>query len=252
MTTRALPPIPNGESPIHRSARGATRAGSLRVAGALCASLLLSACGTVEWVKTRFVEPNASAPAPLTSGSVSQRATPAPAPKVEAPAAAAAVPAPPPATRAIAESAPQQTAPLTPPPARATAAPTQPAPAPAAPVVQPSPAPVAVPPAPRATAAPAPRVTLAAPAASGDLAPGRWAVQVGVFYVANSAEAVRARVAAQLAQSDLPADGRATRVVRRDNKYFVVVGEAADQGAAEALASRVRAALKQDVVLFRR
>lgn len=244
MTTRILPSIPNGESPLHRTARGATRAGSLRLAAALCASLLLSACGTVEWVKTRFVEPNASAPAPSTGGSVSQRATPAPAPKVEAPAAAAAAPAPPPATRAIAEGAPQQTAPLAPPPARAAAAPTQPAPAPAAPVVQPSPAPVAVP--------PAPRVALAAPAASGDLAAGRWAVQVGVFYVANSAEAVRARVAAQLAQSDIPADSRATRVVRRDNKYFVVVGEAADQGAAEALASRVRAALKQDVVLFRR
>lgn len=242
MTMRALPSIPNVERPLHRSARGATRAGSLRVAGALCASLLLSACGTVEWVKTRFVEPVASAPAPSTSGSVSQRATPAPAPKVEAPAAA------PPATRAIAESTPQQTAPLAP------SAQVAAAPAPAAPVVQAPPVPVAVPPAPRATAAPAPapRMALAAPAASGDLAPGRWAVQVGVFFVANSAEAVRARVAAQLAQSDVPADSRATRVVRRDNKYFVVVGEAADQGAAEALASRVRAALKQDVVLFRR
>jgi cell division protein FtsN len=94
-------------------------------------------------------------------------------------------------------------------------------------------------------------VALAAPAASGDLAPGRWAVQVGVFFVANSAEAVRARVAAQLAQSDIPAD-RATRVVRRDNRYFVVVGDAADQGSAQALANQVRAALRQDVVLFRR
>lgn len=242
MTTRALPSMPNVDSPVQRTARAASRAGTLRLAGALCASLLVSACGTIEWVKTRFIEPVASAPAASTSGSVSQRATPAP--KVEAPATAAAVPATPPATRAIAESTPQQTALLAAPPARVAAVPAQPAPAPAAPVAQPSPAPVAVP--------PAPRVALAAPAASGDLAAGRWAVQVGVFYVASSAEAVRARVAAQLAQSDVPADSRATRVVRRDNKYFVVVGGAADQGAAEALASRVRAALRQDVVLFRR
>jgi hypothetical protein len=233
MTLRALRPIPNVHRPLDRTARGATRAGPLRLAGAVCASLLLSACGTVEWVKTRFVEPAASAPAPSTGGSVAQRAAPAPAPKVEAPVAAAPRVPPPPATSAIAQGAPEQTAPLAPPP-----------PAPVAPVAQPAPAPVAAP--------LAPRVALAAPAASGDLAPGRWAVQVGVFYVANSAEAVRARVAARLAQSDLPADERATRVVRRDNKYFVVVGEAADRGSAEALANRVRAALKQDVVLFRR
>lgn len=243
MTTRALPSMPNVDSPVQRTARAASRAGPLRLAGAVCASLLVSACGTVEWVRTRFVEPVASTPAASPSDSVSQRATSAP--KVEAPAAAAAVAAAPPATRAIAESAPQQTAPLAP-PARIAAAPAQPAPAaaPGTPAALPA-ARAAEPPASR----PAPA---AAPAASGDLAAGRWAVQVGVFFVANSAEAVRARVAAQLAQSGLVADGRTTRVVRRDNKYFVVVGEAADQGAAEALASRVRAALRQDVVLFRR
>lgn len=224
MTTHILPSTPDGERPLHRIARGATRAGSLRLAAALCASWLLSACATVEWVKTRFVEPKASAPAPSTGGSASQAAAPEPAPRVEAAAAA-------PDRPAIAQGAPQPVAPPAPPlPA-----------APAAPAVNPAPPPAAV-----------PRVAPAAPAASADLAPGRWAVQVGVFYVATSAEAVRARVAARLAQSDVPAAGRATRVVRRDGKYFVVVGEAADRGAAEALASRVRAALKQDVVLFTR
>lgn len=246
MTMRDLPSIPNVECPLRRSARAATRAASLRLAGALCASLLLSACGTVEWVKTRFVEPNASAPAPSAHDAT---------PKAEAPAVAPAPPpasqrAPlPPASRPITESTPQQTTKLAP-PAQVAAAPAQPAPV-AAPAAPPT-ARAAQPRAARAAAAPAPRVALAAPAASGDLAPGRWAVQVGVFFVANSAEAVRARVAAQLAQSDIPADSRATRVVRRDKRYFVVVGDAADQGAAQALAGQVRAALKQDVVLFRR
>jgi cell division protein FtsN len=215
----------------------ARRAGDVvRWLAAPGAVLLLSACGTVEWVKTRFVEPTASAPAPSTSSPASQRVTPAPVPKTEAPAAAATPPAPPapqraplpPATRPIAEGAPQQSAPL-PPPASA---------------VQPPPAP--------SVASPAPRAAAAAAAASGDLAAGRWAVQVGVFYGANSAEAVRARVAARLAQSGLPAESRATRIVKRDNKYFVVVGDTADRAAAEALASQVRAALKQDVALFKR
>jgi cell division protein FtsN len=231
MTKHALPSIQNVRAPLRRTAREAPHAHTLRLATA-CVALLLSSCGTVEWVKTRFVEPTASAPAPVASGAAVQRAAPAPAPKAEAAAPAAPAvpqPPPPPPARPIPESAPQQAAPLPP---------MQPAPAP--------PAPAAV------AAQPAPRVALAAPAAVGDLAPGRWAVQVGVFFGANPAEAVRARVAAQLAQSDVPAESRATRVIKRDNKYFVVVGEAADQRAAEALANRVRAALKQDVALFRR
>jgi hypothetical protein len=232
--------MPSFARPLHRRPPGAFRAEALRCAGALCAALLLSACGTVEWVKTRFVEPKAAAPAPATGGSVAQPAAPAPAPRADAPAAAA----PPPATRAIAEGAPAQPAPLAPPPSAAAT------PVPPASVAAPS-AP-AVAPAARAAAAPAPSLARAAPAAAGDLAPGRWAVQVGVFFVANAAEAVRARVAAQLAQSDLPADARATRIIRRDNRYFVVVGDAADQASAQALASQVRAVLRQDVALFRR
>ncbi len=234
MTTHALPSIPDVHAPIRRAARSAPHAAALRVASAVFLALLLASCATVEWVKTRFVEPAASAPAPPTSGAAAQRAAPAPAPKTEEappPAPVAPPPPSPPLARPIAESAPLQTAPL-PPPAQ-----------PAAPAMPP-PAPLA--------AQPAPRVALAAPAAGGDLAPGRWAVQVGVFFVANSAEAVRARVAAQLAQADIAAENRVTRVVRRDNRYFVVVGEAADQRAAEALAERVRAALRQDVTLFRR
>jgi len=228
MTTHALPSTQNLCAALRRTAPEAPDDHAQRLASAFFAALLLSSCGTVEWVKTRFVEPAASAPAPVASGSAAQRAAPAPAPKAEAAAPAAPPPSPPP-VRPIPESVPQQAAPLPP--------------------VQAAP----VPPAPAAVAAqPAPRVALAAPAAAGDLAPGRWAVQVGVFYGANPAEAVRARVAAQLAQSDIPAEGRATRVIKRDNKYFVVVGEAADQRAAEALANRVRTALKQDVALFRR
>ncbi|MEW5880535.1 MAG: SPOR domain-containing protein [Pseudomonadota bacterium] len=218
MKTRAQPTI----------GAAARRSDVLRRTAALGAVLLLSACGTVEWVKARFVAPTASTPAESTSSPASQRATPAPAPAAEAPAPAPQRAPLPPATQPIAESAPLQSAPL-PPPASAP---------------QPLPAPT--------VAEPAPRAAPAAPPASGDLAAGRWAAQVGVFYVANSAEAVRARVAARLAQSGLSAESRATRVVKRDNKYFVVVGDAADRAAAEALASRVRAALKQDVVLFRR
>jgi hypothetical protein len=229
MTTHAMTSIQNVHAPLRRTAREAPRAAALRLAGAFLAALLLASCAAVEWVKTRFVEPAASAPAPSMSSAAAQRAAPAPKADAAAPAAPA-VPQPPPPARPIAESTPQQVAPL--PPAQAAA----PAPPPPAAVA----------------AQPAPRVTLAAPAAGGDLAPGRWAVQVGVFYGANSAEAVRARVAARLGQSDLDPESRITRVIKRDNRYFVVVGEAADQRAAEALANRVRVALKQDVALFRR
>jgi outer membrane biosynthesis protein TonB len=230
MTTHAMTSIQNVQAPLRRTAREAPRAAALRLAGAFLAALLLASCAAVEWVKTRFVEPAASAPAPSTSSAAAQRAAPSPKVDAAAPAAPAVPQPPPPPARPIAESTPQKVAPL--PPAQAAA----PAPPPPAAVA----------------AQPAPRVTLAAPAAGGDLAPGRWAVQVGVFYGANSAEAVRARVAARLAQSDLDPESRITRVIKRDNRYFVVVGEAADQRAAEALANRVRVALKQDVALFRR
>lgn len=92
-----------------------------------------------------------------------------------------------------------------------------------------------------------------APAPSGDLAPGRWAVQVGVFFTPNVADSVRAQVEQRLAQAgDLEPTDRIARIVKRGNYSHVVVGDAADKASAEALAARLRVALKQDVVVFRR
>jgi hypothetical protein len=67
------------------------------------------------------------------------------------------------------------------------------------------------------------------------------------------AESTRARVAQQLA-SNAPAlaeADRTPRVERRGNRSYVLVGDFADRDAAEALAGRLRAVLRQDVVVDR-
>jgi cell division protein FtsN len=87
--------------------------------------------------------------------------------------------------------------------------------------------------------------------AAGDLAPGRYAVQVAVFMTPAFAETRRSRLVGQLQANAMP-EADATRVVARDDRYFVVVGDVADRAQAEALAARLRAALRQDVVVFRR
>lgn len=65
------------------------------------------------------------------------------------------------------------------------------------------------------------------------------------------AETRRSRLVEQLLASAMP-EADATRVVARDDRFFVLVGDLADRAQAEALASRLRAALRQDVVIFRR
>jgi rare lipoprotein A len=186
-------------------------------------------------------------------------------------AAAAAAPPPAPLPSPVAVASPQ-TAPA---PAEPTplAAPAAPAPAPApAPVVAPAPAPVAAPaPAPVAAAPVAPAAAAAAPAAAAPrpapaaaAAPpptrapgtqsattGRWSVQVAAFATESMAESTRVRVAQQLAQN-APNVTAAPRVERYGNRSYVLVGDFADRDSAEALAGRLRAALRQDVVVERR
>lgn len=171
--------------------------------GAVAAAALLQGCSSLNWLKTRFVEPKdesaaaAPAPGPAPAPAVARPAPPAPAPVAEAPRAAApARPAPPPA----ASEAPSATQP---------------------------------------------------PKAAGDLAPGRFAVQVAVFMTPAFAETRRSRLVEQLLANAMP-EADATRVVARDDRYFVLVGDLADRAQAEALAVRLRAALRQDVLIFRR
>jgi rare lipoprotein A len=165
---------------------------------------------------------------------------PAPQPK-----AAAAPPPPAPPPPPVAVAAPQATpapAEVTPLPPQAVAPAPAPAPAPAA-AAPAAPAAAAVAPAaaPRAVPAPAPRST----------APGAgWSVQVAAFAVESLAQSTRARVAQQLAQS-LP-DAPAPRVERHGNRSYVLVGDFAHRDAAETLAGRLRAVLRQDVVVERR
>lgn len=92
----------------------------------------------------------------------------------------------------------------------------------------------------------------AAPVSTEPLAPGRWAVQVGVFAVAANAERDRARVAARLASTEVAAAQRIVRVERIGNRSHVLVGDLPDREAALALAAQLRRALNQDVVVLRR
>jgi hypothetical protein len=64
------------------------------------------------------------------------------------------------------------------------------------------------------------------------------------------AESTRARVARQLAH-DAPQLPAAPRVERTGNRSYVVLGDFADRESAEALADRVRAVLRQNVVVDR-
>ncbi|MFN3566588.1 MAG: SPOR domain-containing protein, partial [Burkholderiaceae bacterium] len=84
------------------------------------------------------------------------------------------------------------------------------------------------------------------------LAPGRWAVQVGVFAVAANAERDRERVAARLASTDVAAAQSIVRVERIGNRSHVLVGDLPDREAAQALAAQLRRVLRQDVVVLRR
>lgn len=248
---------------------------------ALCAALaaaLLPACSSVDWVKSRFTD----APPATTAGAPAAAAAPAPVPAAAAAGTASgpASAAPPPATsfrRRLrdAPAAPPPAAAVPPPaavpappaaaaPPAAVAAPVATAPSPAAPVAlppapppaplpAPAPVPVPVPPpavAPVAAVATAP-ATAPAPSAASELAPGHHAVQVGVFMTPASAESQRSRVAAQLRAAALP-EAEATRVLRRDDRYYVLVGDLVERAQAEALAAQVRQALQRDVLIFRR
>jgi hypothetical protein len=67
------------------------------------------------------------------------------------------------------------------------------------------------------------------------------------------AESTRARVAQQLAQgaANLSATDRTPRVERYGNRSYVLLGDFADRDSAEVLAGRLRATLRQDVVVDR-
>ena len=205
--------------------RAAPAAGRRAALGTLAAVALLPGCSSLNWLKTRFVEPKEESVA--AGPSAAKPVSSAPAPAAVAPAASAGAAAPPVAAPVTARPAA--------PPAEAARAVTS-APSPAAPVAAPA----------VARAAPA-----QPPKAAGDLAPGRYAVQVAVFMTAAFAETRRSRLVEQLLANAMP-EADATRVVARDDRHFVLVGDLADRGQAEALAARLRSALRQDVVIFRR
>jgi len=75
-------------------------------------------------------------------------------------------------------------------------------------------------------------------------------VQVAAFATPAMAESTRSRVAQQLAQ-DAPNLPAAPRVQRFGNRSYVLLGDFGDRESAEALADRLRAALRQDVVVDR-
>jgi hypothetical protein len=257
---------------IRRPTRSCGRAPhALRRAAAGTLVLLLAGCSSVDWVKTRFVEP-AAAPVAAPSPGAADAAGGSPAPALaSAPAAASSAQAsteaptyrrrlrdappsatavPPPATAAAVAPPVAPPAAAAPPvavaPAAAVATPVAAAPAPAAPVALP-PAVAVAPPAPVAQPLTAP----VPPRAVVDLAPGRFAVQVAAFMTPASAEAQRSRTATQLRAAALP-EADATRVLKLNDRYYVLVGDLADRAQADALAAQVRAAVRHDVVIFRR
>jgi rare lipoprotein A len=113
-------------------------------------------------------------------------------------------------------------------------------------------APEAAPAAPRAAPAATRKPAPAKPAPTQ--ASGRWSVQVGVFAVAETADSVRRAVADKLAAgaADLPEAERTPRVELRGARHLVLVGDSADRAEIDALAERVKATLRQDVVVLRR
>lgn len=198
-----------------------------------------------------------AAPAPAPAAAA--RSAPTPAPMAAAPTPA---PAPPPA------AAPMPPPVVMPPPVSAAPAATAPAPrvaapAPAAPPARaaapaPTPAPAARPAPPPAAAARATApVTMAAVAPRPEpraVAPGRYTVQVGAFAVAANAETTRDRINTRLAAAGdaLQPGERVAQVARVGERSVVMVGDYADRGAAEDLASRLRRVLNQDVAVIRR
>jgi len=78
-------------------------------------------------------------------------------------------------------------------------------------------------------------------------------VQVAAFATESMAESTRARVAQVLAQDapNLASGDRAPRVERYGNRSYVLLGDFTDRDSAEALAGRLRAVLRQDVVVDR-
>jgi hypothetical protein len=199
----------------------------------------------------------APAPAPAAAAAVRSAPAPAPAPVAAAAPAPAAAPLPPPvvmpppvsaAPATAAAPAPRAAAPApSPAPARAAAAVPAPTPAPAARPAAPPP------PAARATAP----VTMAAVAPRPEpraVAPGRYTVQVGAFAVAANAETTRDRINTRLAAAGdtLQPGERVAQVARVGERSVVMVGDYADRGAAEDLASRLRRVLNQDVAVIRR
>jgi hypothetical protein len=237
----------------------------LRRAAAGTLVLLLAGCSSVDWVTSRFVEP-AAAPsaAPSAEAAGTAGAAPAPAPAAvpsaqastenptyrrrlrDAPPSAKAAPPPAPAAAVAPPAAPPAAAVA---PVAAVATPVAPAPAPAAPVALP-PAVAVAPPAPPASVA-QPLTAPVPPRAVVDLAQGRFAVQVAAFMTPASAEAQRSRTATQLRAAALP-EADATRVLKLNDRYYVLVGDLADRAQADALAAQVRAAVRHDVVIFRR
>jgi hypothetical protein len=236
------------------NARGAPRL--VRCVAGAALVLLLSSCSSVDWVKSRFVEPGAApaeaspaaataatpaAPQPAESPTYRRRLRDAP-PSAKAappaPAAPAASAAPPPSAAAVAPPAA--------PPAAAVTAPVVVATAPAAPVALPPAVPVA-PPAPAAQALTAP----VPPRATTDMQPGHFAVQVAAFMTPASAEAQRSRVTTLMRAASMP-EADSVRVLKLDNRYHVLVGDYAERAQAEALATQVRGTLQRDVVIFRR
>jgi hypothetical protein len=86
-----------------------------------------------------------------------------------------------------------------------------------------------------------------------DMAPGRFAAQVGAFRIRDSAYSVRDQVAGELASvPGLTERERTTRVVRRGSLYHVLVGDFASASEAKAMAARISAAISHDVIVFRR
>lgn len=175
-----------------------------------------------------------------------------------APAAPALAALPPPVAVSTPQSALPRAAeptPLAPQPVAVAQAPV----APAMPATQEAPPVPPVQPAPPATSVtqPAMVVPRAAPAgtpptraAKQTAATGRWSVQVATFATSTMAESTRARVAQQLAQS-APNLASEPRVARLGNRSYVLLGDFADRESAEALAGRLRAVLRQDVVVDR-
>jgi rare lipoprotein A len=89
-----------------------------------------------------------------------------------------------------------------------------------------------------------------APAApSDDLRSGRFSVQVATFAVESNAQTLRDRVAGQVKSAGIAAP---VRVISRNSRSVVAVGDLPDKASADALADQLRRTLNQDVVVFRR